>query len=284
MATEEALKFPVTPYPRRQELETRKPVRTAACVIIGDEILNGKTLDTNSHHFAGLCFRLGIRLKSILVIPDDHDTIVDTIRTLSIPENHIDIIVTSGGIGPTHAKVFDPRGEMEYSQETIERMEKYTSRRASMKTQSEEQKKARHRMALFPKKNCKVLFVEPHLWVPIVCLNHNIFVLPGVPTLFQQLIQALLCLYIPLPPESEKPHRVLIESKLPESSIAPILSRMVMQLKHDNSDIKLGSYPNLLTGIVNISLIGCNLDKLHDCAKLIQANLDNIVLGLPPDS
>jgi len=286
---EEGVRFAVTPYPSH-DLETTKPVRTAACVVIGDEILNGKTLDTNSHQFAGLCFRLGIRLKRILVIPDDENTIVDTIRTLSHPDQQLDMIITSGGIGPTHddityqslAKVFDPSGEMEYDQETIGRMEAYNSRRVSTRTQSAEQRTARHRMALFPKKHSKVLFVEPHLWVPVVCLNHNIFVLPGVPGLFQQLVQALLCHYIPLPPESEKPHRVLIESRLPESSIAPILSRVVAQLKHDNSDIKLGSYPNLVSGVVNISLIGCDLDALHSCANQIQTLLDSLAAGLPP--
>ncbi|EFP90799.1 hypothetical protein PGTUg99_029153 [Puccinia graminis f. sp. tritici] len=276
------LSFPVTPYPKANPQE--KIVRTAACVIIGDEILSGKTLDTNSNQFASLAFRLGINLKRIEVVPDEEDVIISTIRRLCEPENQVDMIITSGGIGPTHddityqslAKVFDPQGELEYDQETIRRMDEYNARRSDTKTKNEEQRKARHRMALFPKKHAKVLFVEAHLWVPVVCLRDKIFILPGIPSLFQQLLQALMCNYISLPPETDKPHRVIIQTKLPESIIAPTLTRLSKQLKDEKQDIKLGSYPNLITGIVSISLIGIDLEKLNSFAQLIQLEFDTL--------
>ncbi|KAH9471236.1 hypothetical protein MJO28_002914 [Puccinia striiformis f. sp. tritici] len=281
-AIDKPISFQVTPYPPTSP--ERKPVRTAACVIIGDEILNGKTLDTNSNHFASLCFRSGINLKKIEVVPDEEDIIISSIRRLCEPENQIDMIITSGGIGPTHddityqslAKVFDPKGELEYDQETIKRMEEYNNRRVTTVTKTEEQRLARHRMALFPRNHSQVLFVEPHLWVPVVCLQEKIFILPGVPGLFQQLLQALMCHYVPLPPESDKPHRVMIQTKLPESIIAPILTRFSDQIKVEKLDIKLGSYPNLITGIVNISLIGIDLDKLNFFSHLIQLEFDKL--------
>lgn len=92
--------FPVTPPPN--DLTQRTPASRAACVIIGDEILNGKTLDTNSHHLAGLLFRSGISLDKIEIVPDIEAEIVECVRRLSDPESKFDLIFTSGGIGPTH--------------------------------------------------------------------------------------------------------------------------------------------------------------------------------------
>merc|ERR1711963_1132329 len=110
-------------------------------------------------------------------------------------------------------------------------MEEHTNQKKNMITRTEEQRLARHRMALFPKKKSQVLFVHPNLWVPVVSLSNKIFILPGVPILFHQLLQALFFYYIPLPPETEKPHRVLIQTKLPESIIAPILTRFTQEFK-----------------------------------------------------
>ncbi|KAI0685921.1 hypothetical protein C8T65DRAFT_80827 [Cerioporus squamosus] len=64
--------FPVSPVPENPLGEGRY-IRTAAALVIGDEILNGKTLDRNSNYFARFCFENGIDLKRIEVIPDDED-------------------------------------------------------------------------------------------------------------------------------------------------------------------------------------------------------------------
>lgn len=283
--SQEPLRFPVTPYPTEAELARREPVRTAGCVVIGDEILNGKTRDSNAHFLAQQAFRLGIRLATIVVVPDEENAIVQAVRTLCRPDSGVDIVITSGGIGPTHddityqslAKVYDPEGSLSYDAETIGRMELYNGRKAGTATVTEAQRVARHRMALFPTRSCTVLAVDPLLWVPVVALNHKVFILPGVPGLFQQLLQALLCHYIPLPPDSEKPHRLLLQTTLPESLIAPILSRLAEEFSTDN--IKLGSYPNLVSGIVNVSLIGTHAERLDQAAARVQRELD--ALGGP---
>lgn len=66
--------------------------------VIGDEVLNGKTRDTNSNFFAKHCFDLGIDLKRIEVIADDEDEIVEAARRMV---GKYDWVVTTGGIGPT---------------------------------------------------------------------------------------------------------------------------------------------------------------------------------------
>jgi molybdopterin biosynthesis enzyme len=73
-------------------------IATAGCIIIGDEVLGGKTQDTNSNFFAKYCFKHGIALKRIEVIPDDEADIIETVRRMS---SNYDFVITSGGIGPT---------------------------------------------------------------------------------------------------------------------------------------------------------------------------------------
>ena len=72
---------------------------TAAMLVIGDEILSGRTRDANMHHLAGAFIQIGIDLKEVRVISDDHRAIVAAVRSLSKQFDHV---VTSGGIGPTH--------------------------------------------------------------------------------------------------------------------------------------------------------------------------------------
>ncbi|KAK6539767.1 hypothetical protein TWF694_009961 [Orbilia ellipsospora] len=80
-------------------------IQTAACLVIGDEVLNGKIVDTNSPWFAKFCFSLGLDLKRVEVIPDDEGDIVEAVRRMS---GRYDIVVTSGGIGPTHDDITYP--------------------------------------------------------------------------------------------------------------------------------------------------------------------------------
>jgi len=57
-------------------------VRSAACLIIGDEVLNGKTHDTNSNKMAKMCFEMGIELKRVEVIADDEKEIVEAVQRM----------------------------------------------------------------------------------------------------------------------------------------------------------------------------------------------------------
>ena len=73
-------------------------IHTAGCIVIGDEVLGGKTVDTNSAYMAKFCFDLGLSLKRVEVIGDDEGEIMEATRRMS---THYDFVVTSGGIGPT---------------------------------------------------------------------------------------------------------------------------------------------------------------------------------------
>jgi len=71
----------------------------AYIIAIGDELLTGRTLDYNSHWIAKRLTGLGIEVKKIIIIPDNKDEIIEAIRTAL--NKDINIIVTTGGLGPT---------------------------------------------------------------------------------------------------------------------------------------------------------------------------------------
>ncbi|KAI0767249.1 MoaB/Mog domain-containing protein [Fomes fomentarius] len=263
--------FPVSPVPKNPLGEGRY-IKTAAALIIGDEILNGKTLDRNSNYFARLCFENGIDLKRIEVIPDEEDDIVEAARRLV---KNYDFVITSGGIGPTHddityaslAKAFDQ--PLEHHAETLRRMTELIKHRPEFAKQTHEQRVARERMALFPAR-AEVLYIAPDVWVPVVRLEGKLCVFPGIPRLFQKMIDGLVP-FLPLPPASEQPFRQQIFTQLPESSIAPYLTQL--QARTKEAGVRVGSYPLLSRGVY-VSLIGRDAEKVKEIAEEVAVKLE----------
>ncbi|KAK0550984.1 hypothetical protein OC846_003461 [Tilletia horrida] len=255
-------------------------VKTAGCLIIGDEVLNGKTKDSNSNYFAKFCFSLGISLKRIEVIADDTDEIVEAARRMT---QNYDLVITSGGIGPTHddityeslAKAFHAE-PLELHDETWHRMTELNKRR-NLPEQTEEMITARKRMAQFPSgKDVEVLHVTDNLWVPVVRLQGKLCILPGVPRLFEALLDGLAS-YIPIDKDAPRPFRVLIKTKRPESSIAPFLTKLSQRVKAE--EISVGSYPKLFDG-VEVSLIGTDLEALKKYGEEVAKELDGTILDV----
>lgn len=164
---------------------------SAACLIIGDEVLNGKIHDTNSHHLAKLCFQYGITLNKILVVPDIESDIVSSV--LSLSSSH-DYVFTSGGIGPTHdditysaiSKAFNY--PLQHHSPTLLKMKDVLLKRNLM-TEKEELSNERKLMALFPFHPKDVVVYYPiqegFFWVPIVRImtgTSSVNILPGMST------------------------------------------------------------------------------------------------------
>ncbi|KAJ7045393.1 MoaB/Mog domain-containing protein [Mycena alexandri] len=245
--------FSVSPVPKNPLGEGRY-IRTAAALIIGDEILNGKTHDMNSNYFSKYCFEHGIDLKRIEVIADDEDQIIEASRRMA---KNYDFVVTSGGIGPTHddityaslAKAFSQ--SLAHHPETLARMAQMIKHRSWISAQTPQQRAATERMALFPERG-EILFVAEDIWVPVVRLEGKLCIFPGIPSLFQKMLTALTPL-LPLPPRSERPLRIQVFTERPESMIAPYLTKLQSRLRPHG--IQVGSYPVLGQGVF-VSLIG----------------------------
>ncbi|KAG2748728.1 Molybdopterin binding protein [Suillus brevipes Sb2] len=270
------MNFPNSPIPKNPLGEGRY-IKTAAALIIGDEILNGNTLDRNSNYFARFCFENGIELQRIEVIADDELEILEASRRMV---QKYDFVITSGGIGPTHddityaslAKSFGQ--ELKYNDETIARMEEASRHRVWMSQQTEEQRTARKRMALFPEAG-EVLFVASDVWVPVVRLEGKLCILPGIPSLFQKLLDNLKP-FLPLPTEDARPFRLQVFTPLPESSIAPFLTALQNRVKPEN--IRIGSYPLHHPG-AHIALIGLDRARVKDIGLEVEKELQGRILS-----
>lgn len=261
-----------------------RSIRSAGCLIIGDEVLNGKILDTNSFEFARFCFNdLCVPLKKTVVCGDDHNDIVASLQVLRNAD--CDFIVTSGGIGSTHdditydaiAAAFGVSCSLDL--ETVAKMN--ALRGEYLGKLSQPQKDAFYRMATIPQATESVpvlkLFTDKSLWVPIVGVNHQVYILPGVPQLFKRLLGGLGDSLRPrvIP---QKCNRYFVKTTTGELSLAPYLTALqnLCNEKYGAGAVKLGSYPHLNWKTVTISIIGeCTIpvDAMRELVAEIVANI-----------
>ncbi|WPK25601.1 hypothetical protein PUMCH_002922 [Australozyma saopauloensis] len=259
-------------------------IRSAGCLIIGDEVLNGKILDTNLFEFAKFCFsELCVPLKKTVVCGDDHSDIVASLQVLRNAE--CDFIVTSGGIGSTHdditydaiAAAFNVPCTLDL--ETVAKMNALRGDYLLKLTQP--QRDAFYRMATIPQASESVpvlkLFTDKSLWVPIVGVNEQVYILPGVPQLFKRLLSGL--------GESVKPrviqlkcNRYFVKTTTGELSLAPYLTALQQRCNetYGPGAVKLGSYPHLNWRINTISIIGeeaVPIDALRSIVAEVVANI-----------
>ena len=155
-------------------------------LVIGDEILSGRTRDANMHHLAGRLTEAGIDLREVRVVADDPDAIVAALRALAGAADHV---FTSGGIGPTHDDITAdcvaramgvPIGVREDARARLE-----AHYAASGTTMNE----ARLRMARIPEG--AALIDNPVSAAPGFSLG-NVHVMAGVPAIFEAMLAGLL--------------------------------------------------------------------------------------------
>jgi molybdenum cofactor synthesis domain-containing protein len=197
-------------------------------LLIGDELLTGKIQDRNGFLVAQACFSQGIHLEEIRVVSDEIDAIASSVVELS---ERFDIVLTSGGIGPTHddktyvamAQAFDVG--MEVHAVTKERLAAY------LLAKGKQLNGARLKMVTFP----QGAFVEEinDLWLPLVSVK-NVFILPGVPELFAMLLKPILAKFAGQP----KAFKAL-GTQIAEGDLAEVLEKAIEKWP----DVVIGSYP-----------------------------------------
>jgi molybdenum cofactor synthesis domain-containing protein len=201
--------------------------KTAAVLVIGDEILSGRTQDSNSSHIARFLGALGIDLKEIRVVPDIEAEIVAGLNAL---RRRYDLIFTTGGIGPTHdditadavAKAFDVG--IGYHPEAYALLE--------ARYKPGEFNDMRKRMARIPHgaaliKN--IASVAPGFHIG------NVYVMAGVPAVMRAMLDAIA----PTLPRGTEMTVVTVSAALPEGAIASGLG----DIQKAHADVSVGSYP-----------------------------------------
>ena len=157
-------------------------ISTAAILVIGDEILSGKTEELNARLLIGELRDLGVALRRILVIPDDVEEVAEAVRDLS---SRVDHLFTSGGVGPTHDDVTILGIARAFDRPIIRHPELAAKIRAYFGEGADE---TRLRMADVPEGS--TLIEAPDLRWPLLACE-NVYILPGVPELFQRKFAAI---------------------------------------------------------------------------------------------
>ncbi|GAB7361745.1 hypothetical protein MBLNU230_g1791t2 [Neophaeotheca triangularis] len=261
---------------------SKRTINTAACLIIGDEVLGGKTVDTNSAWFAKYCFSLGINLKRVEVIADDEGEIIEAVRRMS---TNYDFVVTSGGIGPTHddityqsiARAFDL--PLVLHQKAFERMKRLSKPHPSQKNFSWDEdtpdRRAKLRMIELPydeklPDEQQVVFAAEDLWVPINIVNGNVHIFPGIPRLFEKMLTGLKPALLPrlTDPEGKGVHRILFSTPMAESAVAGYLTEL--SGKVEPKGIKVGSYPRWGKSRNTVTLVGRDKDFMESLVPEVE--------------
>lgn len=228
---------------------------TAAMIVIGDEILSGRTQDTNTHFLAGQLTELGINLKEVRVISDDHDGIVETVRELAQRYDHV---FTSGGIGPTHDDItadavgaaFDTR--VDVRDDARELLEAHYAKTGS------DLNEARLRMARIP--DGASLIDNPVSTAPGFKIE-NVHVMAGVPSVFKAMVASVLPTLVGGAPLLSLTLRI----DRGEGDIAGPLS----DLAADLSNLSFGSYPFQKDGKYgsNVVIRGTDMSALEQARE-----------------
>jgi molybdenum cofactor synthesis domain-containing protein len=162
------------------------PNPTAAMLVIGDEILSGRTRDANMHHLAGRLTDHGIDLKEARVVSDDREAIVSAVNALRHAFDHL---FTSGGIGPTHDDITADAVGAAFGVPVDVRADARAILEAHYRKQGTEMNAARMRMARIPEG--AVLIENPVSAAPGFSLG-NVHVMAGVPAIFEAMLAGLL--------------------------------------------------------------------------------------------
>ncbi|ATI40696.1 competence/damage-inducible protein A [Pacificitalea manganoxidans] len=217
------------------------PNPTAAMLVIGDEILSGRTRDSNLHHLARALTDHGIALKEARVVSDDHDAIVAAVQALSARWDHV---FTSGGIGPTHDDITADAVAAAMGAAIDVREDARALMAAHYARTGSELNEARLRMARIP--DGAVLIENPVSVAPGFSIG-NVHVMAGVPSVFEAMVAGVLAAL-----QGGDPLLSLsLQVQRPEGDIAGPLRDLAARYP----DLDFGSYPYNRNGVSGANVV-----------------------------
>lgn len=232
----------------------------AALIIIGNEILSGRTQDRNLAYIAQALNDAGVKLMEVRVIPDLEGAIIETVNAL---RGAFDYVFTTGGIGPTHDDITTAAIAKAFGVNVVRHPE--AERRLLKHYTPEQVNEARMKMADIPEG--ATLIDNPVSSAPGFIIG-NVYVMAGVPSIMQAMLdQVIPSLKGGLPTRSKT-----LSANITEGTIAADLT----EIQNRYPDVEIGSYPFMKQGRLGTSLVARATDtaRLAACAADIQAMLE----------
>ncbi len=222
---------------------------TASCLIIGDEILSGRTQDKNLNFIAKELVSIGINLKEVRVVSDNENEIIAAVNELRKKYNYL---FTTGGIGPTHDDITSLAISKAFGDELVKNKE--AEKILIHHYGKENINEARIKMAYIPLK--AKLLDNPVSSAPGFIIE-NVIVMAGVPNIMQSMFYAA---------KKDLVHGSKVESREIKISITEsVIAKEMEDLQNKFDDISIGSYP--YQGGTSLVFRGINLKNLDDCVK-----------------
>ena len=227
----------------------------AAIIIIGNEILSGRTQDTNTGTIALWLNSIGVRVNEVRVIPDIESTIIDTVNHLRKINNYV---FTTGGIGPTHdditAQSISRAFELKYEihKEAFKILEAYYK--------PGEFNEGRQKMVWMPSNASLIL--NPTSGAPGFNVK-NVFCLPGVPSILKAMLGGLKNNIV-----GGKP---ILSHTISLRTVESEIAKSLTDVQNNNKEIEIGSYPFFQAGKLGVSIIIRSEDqnKIDLCSEEI---------------
>ena len=236
---------------------TKETKVNAAILIIGNEILSGRTQDTNTSTLATWLNSIGVKVGEVRVIPDVEKTIISTLNILRKTYNYV---FTTGGIGPTHDDITAESVSKAFGLKYEIHKEAYKILEAYYKPG--EFNKGRQKMVWMP--SSANLILNPTSGAPGFNVE-NVYCLPGVPSILKSMLGGLKNAIVGGDPIISK----TISLRTVESEIADSLTKV----QNENKDVEIGSYPFFQAGKLGVSIVlrSENQSKIEECnSKILQ--------------
>ena len=227
----------------------------AAILIIGNEILSGRTQDTNTGTIALWLNSIGVQVKEVRVIPDIENTIITTVNEL---REKNDYVFTTGGIGPTHdditAESISKAFKLNYEihKEAFKILEAYYK--------PGEFNEGRQKMVWMPKE--ANLILNPTSGAPGFNIE-NVFCFLGVPSILKSMLGALKNKIV-----GGKP---ILSHTISLRTVESEIAKSLTNVQDKNNDVEIGSYPFFQAGKLGVSIVirSESQSKIDQCSSEI---------------
>ena len=233
----------------------KKAKVNASILIIGNEILSGRTQDTNTSSIATWLNSIGVSVSEVRVIPDVEETIIETLNFL---RSKYDYVFTTGGIGPTHDDITAQSVSKAFGIKYEVHKEAFNILKAYYEPGKFND--GRQKMAWMPE-NAN-LILNPTSGAPGFNVE-NVFSLPGVPSILKSMLGGITDKIVGGDPIKS----LTISLRTVESEIANSLTKV----QNENKDVEIGSYPFFHAGKLGVSIVIRSEDqsKIDNCNSQI---------------